>query len=56
MRDAVPDEAHAGGERRQDGCCGSLQLCPKSELLPQKPDSLQRLLIIQSQFVPSRRA
>lgn len=36
----------------------ALQLCPKSERLPQrwKPDSLQWLLIIQSQFVPSRRA
>lgn len=36
----------------------ALQLCPKSERLPQRweADSLQWLLIIQSQFVPSRRA
>lgn len=42
----------------KDGHRGSPQLCPKSEMLPQRqqPDSLQQLLIIQSQFVPSRRA
>lgn len=51
MRDAVPLEWE-----REAGW--ALQLCPKSERLPQrwKPDSLQWLLIIQSQFVPSRRA
>jgi len=64
VRDAAPGdegcraEAGAGGKERQDGHCSSPQLCPKSVMLPQrqKPDSLQRLLIIQSQFVPSRRA
>lgn len=41
MRDAVPGEgcgaeAPARGKGRQDGICSSPQLCPKSEMLPQR--------------------
>lgn len=53
--DALPWRSPWKGEKEAGW---ALQPCPKSERLPQrwKADSLQWLLIIQSQFVPSRRA